>query len=638
MEKGDLADPPQEGSETTAIVPTRFEKVVIEWDKDGIVKSINEQGLSFFGFSKNELIGKNVYETILPMVDSNDRLQANLPQDIIADEEGSKKIIIEVKKKNGERAWMSWENEIVKGTDGSVIGLRSCGFDITERVEGRRKLLNLVQRVKELEGQIENGPAIIFKWESAEGWPIIYVSKNIDNLGFSSSEMMSRKMPLYSIIHKDDIWRVSSDITRCVMEGTRKFSQDYRIVTPKGEVRWVESHIWAEADAEGNIDSYNGLLIDVTNRKKLDEELNEYYVFIIGLLESYAEGLIIVNSKSRVLLINRKFVEMWSLPSRVTSSKNWNEIFEYMKAQVRKPEALKITISKEAVERGSFQEMEVTLKDGRAFEVGIQTLVTKNEVTSIISTKDITSLVKGKGEAEVREEYERLLIEKERLLAESESLARLGEVASLVSHDLKSPLQAILNTLYLMNLEVEKISEGPKSSLKDMISMVEKQVGYSNKILLNLQDFSRSVEPRKEKIAFGDLVNSSFNFIENKDKVKQAIEGGEVELFVDKDMMIRVLVNLTNNAAQASPNGVEINYSAVLDGDKVKISVKDNAGGIPTENLSKIFTLSFTTKAKGMGLGLMICKKFVLAHGGTIDVQSEPGKGTTFTINLPRGD
>lgn len=637
MEKGDFADPPEERSEATTIAPPRFEKIVIEWDKDGIVKSINEQGLSFFGFGKNELIGKNVYETILPMVDSNDRLQANLPQDIIADEEGAKKLIIEVKKKNGERAWMSWENEIVKGPDGSITGLRSSGFDITERVEGRRKLLNLVQRVKELEGQIENGPAIIFKWENAEGWPIIYVSKNIDQLGFSSSEMMSKKMPLYSIVYKDDIWRVSSDITRCVMEGTRKFSQDYRIVTPKGEVRWVESHIWAEADAEGNIDSYNGLLIDVTNRKKLDEELNEYYVFIIGLLESYAEGLIIVNSKSRVLLINRKFVEMWSLPSRVTSSKNWNEIFEYMRAQVRKPEALKITISKEAAERGAFQEMEITLKDGRTFEIGIQTLVAKNEVTSIISTKDITSLVKTKGEAEIRQEYERLLNEKERLLAESETLVKLGEVASLVSHDLKSPLQAILNTLYLMSLEVEKISEGPKSSLKEMIAMVEKQVGYSNKILLNLQDFSRSVEPRKEKIAFRDLVNSALNFIENKDKVKQTIEG-EVELFVDKDMMIRVLVNLTNNAVQASPNGVEINYSAILDGDRVKISVKDNAGGIPPENLNKIFTPSFTTKAKGMGLGLMICKKFVLAHGGTIDVQSEPGKGTTFTINLPISD
>jgi len=94
-------------------------------------------------------------------------------------------------------------------------------------------------------------------------------------------------------------------------------------------------------------------------------------------------------------------------------------------------------------------------------------------------------------------------------------------------------------------------------------------------------------------------------------------------------------MNLVTNALQAMPQGGEINISSEVKDKNIEVKIKDTGVGIPPKNLEKLFTPLFTTKSKGIGLGLSNVKNIVEKHGGTIQVQSEEGKGTTFTIQLP---
>jgi signal transduction histidine kinase len=118
-------------------------------------------------------------------------------------------------------------------------------------------------------------------------------------------------------------------------------------------------------------------------------------------------------------------------------------------------------------------------------------------------------------------------------------------------------------------------------------------------------------------------------------KVSKIIEKDFPKVTVDPTLMRRVFTNLILNGIQAMPNGGRLTIKAVKTGDDVLISIKDTGVGIPGESLEKIWSPLHTTKAKGVGLGLPVCKRLVEAHDGNIIVESKVGEGSTFTVKLP---
>ena len=118
-------------------------------------------------------------------------------------------------------------------------------------------------------------------------------------------------------------------------------------------------------------------------------------------------------------------------------------------------------------------------------------------------------------------------------------------------------------------------------------------------------------------------------------KVSIVTEEDFPKLTLDPILMQRVFSNLITNAVQAMPNGGQLTINASKKGETALIMVEDTGLGIPDENLPKLFTPLFTTKAKGQGFGLPVCKRMVEAHDGTITVKSKVGKGSTFTVEIP---
>jgi PAS domain S-box-containing protein len=240
------------------------------------------------------------------------------------------------------------------------------------------------------------------------------------------------------------------------------------------------------------------------------------------------------------------------------------------------------------------------------------------------------------------EEYskhlENLVEEKTRQLRDAERLSAIGETAGMVGHDIRNPLQAIIGELYLAKGELDSLPEGEaKDNLKETVKEIEEQVTYINKIVTDLQDYAKPLAPCFEETDLEKAIQSvlSATPIPGTINVTYSVKDDFPKLVTDPSYIRRIFTNLVSNAIQAMPNDGKLTINAYSKDNKAFITVEDTGEGISEEAKVKIFKPLFTTKAKGQGFGLAVVKKLIAALGGTITFESEPGKGTKFTVELP---
>lgn len=226
----------------------------------------------------------------------------------------------------------------------------------------------------------------------------------------------------------------------------------------------------------------------------------------------------------------------------------------------------------------------------------------------------------------------------EQQLKEKDRLAAIGETAGMVGHDLRNPLQTIVSELFLAQNELIGVSEGAlKASLKESLDGISEQVNYMDKIVSDLQTFVKPVEVNKQLVNLKELTNSTLAHVSIPKDIETSIDCKDnLRLETDHQLLKRVLINLITNSIQAMPSGGELAITLYDDGKgHVRILVEDTGEGILDTIKPKIFSPLFTTKSKGQGFGLAVCKRVIEAQGGTIDFESEVGKGTRFIIELP---
>ena len=218
------------------------------------------------------------------------------------------------------------------------------------------------------------------------------------------------------------------------------------------------------------------------------------------------------------------------------------------------------------------------------------------------------------------------------------NLAAIGKTAGMVGHDIRNPLQAIIGDVYLLK---DYLIANPEFKTRDdvveSLDAIEKNIGYIDKIVADLQDYSRQVKPEYVDVDLYDLVTSVFQPIAIPDNLDPTIDiDPSIRFKSDPTLLRRILTNLTINAIQAMPNGGKLKLTGCLKEAEVYITVEDTGVGIPESVKPKLFTPMMTTKAKGQGLGLAVVKRLVEALNGKITFESEEGNGTTFIVRLPR--
>jgi signal transduction histidine kinase len=239
---------------------------------------------------------------------------------------------------------------------------------------------------------------------------------------------------------------------------------------------------------------------------------------------------------------------------------------------------------------------------------------------------------------ELVEERTQELREAQERLIRQEKLAVLGQLAGGVGHELRNPLGAIKNAAYFLNMVLEE----PNPEVKETLEILEKEVATSERIISSLLGFARPKPPTQRKVDVNEVVQEALSHAsvpENVGVVSQ-LEALPT-ILADPDQLSQVFGNIILNAIQAMPEGGQLTVKTwqvsgkPARSEQVVVSFTDTGGGISEENLKKIFEPLFTTKAKGIGLGLAVVKTLVDGHGGSIGVESEVGKGSMFTVRLP---
>jgi len=227
---------------------------------------------------------------------------------------------------------------------------------------------------------------------------------------------------------------------------------------------------------------------------------------------------------------------------------------------------------------------------------------------------------------------EEVVEERTRKLRQAERMAAIGELAAMVGHDLRNPLTGIAAATYYVKTKASKLTEKEK----DMLATIESSIDYSNKIINDLLEYSMQTKLDLSETDPKSLLKQALSHIETPAKIIVVDETTSApRLKVDKEKMRRVFVNIIRNAFDAMPKGGTLRVESRKVKENVVINFSDTGFGMSNEVLTKLWEPLFTTKAKGMGFGLPISKRILEAHGGTISVESSPGKGSTFKVALP---
>ena len=237
-------------------------------------------------------------------------------------------------------------------------------------------------------------------------------------------------------------------------------------------------------------------------------------------------------------------------------------------------------------------------------------------------------------------EIVRRLKETREQLVHAEKLASLGQLSASIAHEINNPLAGILTYTKLL---AKKISGDTleKGAALDHLSKMESEVGRCSRIIRNLLDFSRQTEPTLRLVDVNQVIEQVLAMVGHQAQLQNVEVVRELspslsKVMADSDKLQQVFTNLTLNAIQAMSGGGKLTLRTSVENSQVRIDVQDTGCGISKENLSKLFTPFFTTKEKGsgVGLGLAVVRGIIERHKGEIKVQSEVGKGTTFSVYL----
>jgi signal transduction histidine kinase len=231
------------------------------------------------------------------------------------------------------------------------------------------------------------------------------------------------------------------------------------------------------------------------------------------------------------------------------------------------------------------------------------------------------------------EERTRELRDAHEQLVRSEKLAVLGQLAGSVGHELRHPLGVISNAVYFLKMALPDAPE----KIKEYLNIVENETRASDKIVNDLLDFTRVKSLGSQSVSIPDVIRQTLERYPAPKSVQVTLDlpSDLPRAYADPQHLVQILGNLTLNAVQAMPNGGNLVISSYAPDDMICIAVKDTGIGVPPENMKNLFEPLFTTKPKGIGLGLAVSKKLVEAGGGRIEAQSEAGMGSVFSIYIP---
>ncbi len=231
----------------------------------------------------------------------------------------------------------------------------------------------------------------------------------------------------------------------------------------------------------------------------------------------------------------------------------------------------------------------------------------------------------------------------EKRLYEAEHLSKVGQLASGIAHEIRNPLNYISLAVDHLRNELLPVCGERTEEFMELTGKIKEEVRRANYMVLNFMNYGRPLKLRPSKVEYREFITRLLPLVQEKlteqhVTIVMAIPDDLPPLEIDRELMRNCLVNFITNAAQAMSEGGTVTLGATYDQgtERFRLTIADQGIGIAPDELEKIFQPYFTTKEAGIGLGLAITERIVKEHRGTIEVASEPGRGTLFTVVLPR--
>ncbi len=358
-----------------------------------------------------------------------------------------------------------------------------------------------------------------------------------------------------------------------------------------------------------------------------------------SLFEQSRDAVNITTRDGKLLDANQAWLDLFGYTRKDIAGLNVEELYADPADRRR--------FQDEMEEKGAVRDYEVKLRKRNSTEMEclVTSTVRRGEDGAVVGYQGIIRNITERKEAgqalkEYSERLEEMVGERTKELREAqeelmrkERLAILGQLAGGVSHELRNPLATITNAVYFLKMTLTHADQ----TTTEYLELISEQVHRAGKIVSDLLDFSRETTADREEVAVSQLVREVMGRHAPPDDVAATtdVPPDLPPVFVDARQIGQVLDNLVTNACQAMPEGGSLTIRAEAKKERVHLSVTDAGVGIPKEDMERLFEPLFSTKARGIGLGLAVSKIFIEANRGSIQVESEEGKGSTFTLILP---
>ena len=336
-------------------------------------------------------------------------------------------------------------------------------------------------------------------------------------------------------------------------------------------------------------------------------------------LENAEVAFVVLDREGQVVLLNRKGGEILECDPREAIGENWFEKFTPSPVADEMSRVFRRLMADE-IGAAEYYENPVRTATGRERIMAWHNTVLRDDKGTITGTlssgEDVTE--RRKAEETARRRH---------------ALARLGQMAAVVAHEVKNPIAGVTGAIQII---AKRLPEGCDE--REIVQTILERLDGLNRMSQDLLDFARPREPELRRVDLRKLVEKSAAFLAqdpNLGGVQVEIDAVDRSVAVDPELLETVLRNLLLNAAQAMNGEGTIRVSVTFRDRQVLISVSDEGPGIPTDQRERAFEPFFTTKHRGTGLGLPVAKQVVEAHGGEISIECPPGGGTSVVICLP---
>jgi len=363
--------------------------------------------------------------------------------------------------------------------------------------------------------------------------------------------------------------------------------------------------------------AFTGILHDLSRRVQIEEALRKSEERVRSIVESAVDGIVVIDDRGSIQAFNPSAERLFGYSVSEVLGRNVSMLMPspdrerhdgYMQHYIRTGEQKIIGIGREVTG---------LRKDGTTFPVHLSVGEMINE-----GKRSFTGIL--------HDLSDRVALENR--LAEQKSLAKLGEMAAVVAHEVKNPIAGIRGALQVITSRMPA-DQRDRTVLIDIIARLD----ALNRIVQDMLMFARPRPLRHEPVAVGTLLRDTASMIESDismPNLKIAVSG-TADIAGDREMLQVVFQNILMNAAQAMEGQGHIEVTITPAQGRCRIAVADQGPGMPDEVRAKAFEAFFTTKHRGTGLGLPIARRVVEAHGGTMRIDVPPAGGTTISIELP---